>query len=210
MLQTHKYFKTFSDLHFCNKFIFVQKSPQQIVGFHARIHSYNRINQKYGINQSQRPSKKNRQYSYIITNSCFVHISYLHMYTYELPRRLYNFVELHSNCEDLFFAGMVGEFLRKSEQPCCIWVEGHVQHLEKIGSKFYFKYNCNLYILYILNKVCLYYTIPHNKKHTYTLSYQVFIQDCVIVGGNNQSSETHCFLGPGICSLGNLFLITPL
>ena len=72
------------------------------------------------------------------------------MYTYELPRRFYNFVELHSNCEDIFFAGMVGEFLRKSgrERPCCIWVNGDCQHLEKIASMNYFKYNCNLFILY--------------------------------------------------------------
>ena len=80
------------------------------------------------------------------------------MYTYELPRRFYHFVELHNNCEDIFLAGMVGEFLRKSgrEQPCCIWVKGHGQHLEKIASMYYFKYNCNLFILYKMKSV---YTI---------------------------------------------------
>ena len=100
------------------------------------------------------------------------------MYTYELPRRFYNFVESHNNCEDIFLAGMVGEFLRKSgrEQPCCIWVDGHGQHLEKIASMYYF----------YINEVCLsYYTILHNKKHTFVyientidnihLSYQIFI-----------------------------------
>ena len=72
------------------------------------------------------------------------------MYTYELPRRFYNFVEFHNNCEDIFLAGMVGEFLRKSgrEQPCCIWVDGHGQHLDKSASMYYFKNNCNLFILY--------------------------------------------------------------
>ena len=139
MLQTHKYCK---NLYFCNKFIFVQNSPQLIVGFQSRVHTYNRIFRHYGVidgrHKSQRPSKENPQYSYILTVTCFVHIHYLHMYTYELPRRFYNFVELHNNCEDIFLAGMVGEFLRKSgrEQPCCIWVKGQGQHLEKIASMY--------------------------------------------------------------------------
>ena len=151
MLQTQKYSKTFSDLYFCNKFIFVQNSPQLIVGFQSRVHTYDRIFRRYGVTDPRhrylRTSKENHQYSYIITNVCFVHIHYLHMYTYELPRRFYNFVELHNNCEDIFLAGMVGEFLRKSgrAQPCCIWVEGHGEHLEKVASMYY---NCTIYILY--------------------------------------------------------------
>ena len=57
------------------------------------------------------------------------------MYTFELPRQFFNFVERHNNCEDIFFSGMVAEFLAKNgyNQPCCIWVEGHSKHLEKIA-----------------------------------------------------------------------------
>ena len=124
----------------------MQNSPQLIVGFQSRVHTYDANKKRYGVTDPQhkylRTSKENHQYSYIITNVCFVHIHYLHMYTYELPRRFYNFVELHNNCEDIFMAGMVGEFLRKSTsgraQPCCIWVEAHGKHLERAASMYYF------------------------------------------------------------------------
>ena len=123
-------------------YIIIQNSPQLIVGTEARVHTYDYIFRRYGLvdthHHFQRPSRKNLQYSFMIGATFFAHVRYLYMYTFELPRRFFNFVERHNNCEDIFFSGMVAEFLAKNgyNQPCCIWVEAHSKHLEKIASMY--------------------------------------------------------------------------
>ena len=111
--------------------ILTQNSPQLIVGFQASIHTYNDTSKQYGL--KQKPLLENGEYSFISTATCFTHIHYLHMYTYNLPRPLFNFVEKYDNCEDIFFNGMVAEFLASNgcEQPSCIWVKGQVESSEK-------------------------------------------------------------------------------
>ena len=110
--------------------ILIQNSPQLIVGFQASVHTYNDTSKQYGLKQI--PLLANKQYSFVSTAICFTHVHYLHMYTYKLPRQLFNFVAKYDNCEDIFFNGMVAEFLGSngSEQPHCIWVKGHIEGSE--------------------------------------------------------------------------------
>lgn len=88
--------------------------PDRIVGFDARIHTVQTLNNEnhqevwaYGYLSQVR---KENKYSLTLPRYCFLHRDYLHMYMTLLPKTIIDFVAEKLNCEDIamsFFVSSV-------------------------------------------------------------------------------------------------------
>ena len=97
--------------------------PHLIVGFCPRTHS-DQSHGKFSYGGKH-------VYSMILTNSVFLHRNYIYMFTHELPKVLFDFVDKHKNGEDIIMNAMVADFLKRTDRVQCpsVLVDGKTQEV---------------------------------------------------------------------------------
>uniref|UniRef100_A0A1I8HM14 Exostosin domain-containing protein n=1 Tax=Macrostomum lignano TaxID=282301 RepID=A0A1I8HM14_9PLAT len=111
----------------------------RIVGFPARFHARSGSGWVYDSNQTC-------EYSMVLTGAAFLHVHYLHLYSYWLPAALRAEVDRLTNCEDILMNFLVSHVTRKAPIkvtsrwtfPCF----GCSQSLYKDDSHFFERSHC--------------------------------------------------------------------
>ncbi|PAA67670.1 hypothetical protein BOX15_Mlig033285g2 [Macrostomum lignano] len=111
----------------------------RIVGFPARFHARSGSGWVYNSNQTC-------EYSMVLTGAAFLHVHYLHLYSYWLPAALRAEVDRLTNCEDILMNFLVSHVTRKAPIkvtsrwtfPCF----GCSQSLYKDDSHFFERSHC--------------------------------------------------------------------
>lgn len=93
------------DVHaFCRTW---QKHRHTLVGPNSRFAYVDRDgNGVYDI-------KTRHKYNIVLTGAAFVHRSYLHAYTFDMPQAIYNHVANKMNCEDIAMNFVVAHLTRR-------------------------------------------------------------------------------------------------
>jgi glucuronyl/N-acetylglucosaminyl transferase EXT1 len=83
------------------------RNRERLVGWPSRRHLWTEGHWEYDSNIGG-------SYSMILTGAAFFHRKYLELYATSLPKRVYDFVDLHKNCEDIAFNFLVANITRQS------------------------------------------------------------------------------------------------